>query len=515
MLIVVRTLALLVLGLGAIAYLLSKTNRKLTAQNFVQTSDIKQEWRKCEQILLAINDAALMINAQGHVEMLNSAAEKLTGWTQKEATGQPYQNVYCCAEKTTDGCEGDPIGEALKTGMAQRGRHHVLLTSKIGQESMIREQVSPLIEGNNQVMGVLCIFRDMTRREIQDARIAQLTFRDSLTGLYNRVFFDQELPRLDQAEHWPLSIIVGDLNGLKLTNDIFGHAVGDELLIAISQAFLEVCRSEDRVFRWGGDEFIVLLPKTTSEEAQAFRERLYSVLAGRAVGPIKLYLPLGCSTKEDVSQDMQMIWQQAEEQMYWIKTVGQTAFQRETLESIVQELHTRSTAEKEHAERVSSLAEAFGRFLGLSHNELRKLRQGGFVHDIGKVALDAELLHKPYPLKPSEQHEMKRHPLVGFRLLNFFEDTVDLAGDVLAHHEQWDGGGYPKGLKGDEIPYLGRILAIIETYDRVLHNPFAKHFSSSEALQLIADGSGNKFDPELAESFLEMMKKTEKTQSLV
>lgn len=458
-------------------------------------NDVRQERIKCEQILLACSDAIVTIDSKGEVDRLNSLAEKLTGWTQQDALGRFYGAIY-----QTQSTDSDPIAEALAG--KSRSRNQVFLRSKAGQEFAINDRIAPLLDEGGRVIGVICVFKAMTRRETQRIRLAQLTFRDSLTGLYNRTFFEQELPRLDRPDCWPLSVLVGDLNGLKLTNDVFGHSVGDELLIAVSHAFLEVCRPEDRVFRWGGDEFIVLLPKTNQNEAHAIRRNLQQALEGRAVGPITLNLPLGCSTKEHADQNIQAVWQLAEEEMYWLKTVGHAQFQKETLDCIIQELHGRSRAEKEHAERVSSLAEKLGRHLGLAQDELRKLRLCGRFHDIGKVALDADVLRQPYPLKPEDEHEMRRHPLVGFRLLNSFEDTVDLAEAVLAHHERWDGHGYPKGLKEDEIPYFGRILAIVEIYDRVYS------LDPERALELVREGSGIKFDPALSKAFLEMMDKT-------
>lgn len=479
-------------------------------QQRLRLADLDDERSKREQIVLSMNEAILVVDALGRVESLNGPAQKLTGWTQDEAVGKPYQMIYCCNNQEAYGPKRDPIGEVFEHGLASSakamtGGEQFILTTRAGQTFTVIDRVSPLLNGQGIVNGVLCVFRDVSRREMNRERIAQLTFRDSLTGLHNRVFFDQEFPRLDSPENLPLSILVGDLNGLKLTNDIFGHSVGDELLISVAQTFLEVCRPDDRVFRWGGDEFVVLLPRTTLEEAQELRERLWQALAGRSVGPIKLHLPIGCSTKERVEDDIQIIWQIAEEDMYWKKTLGQGTFQRDILENIKHELFLRSEIEKEHAERVSKLAEEFGCYLGLSQNNQRKLREAGLVHDIGKIVLEPELLVKSYPLKPFELHETKRHPLVGFRLLNFFEETADLAGAVLAHHEQWDGGGYPKGLKGDDIPFLGRILAIIETYDRVRNNPSAQNVSANEALAVVEAGAGIRFDPALCNSFLEMM----------
>ncbi|NMB02173.1 MAG: diguanylate cyclase [Firmicutes bacterium] len=389
--------------------------------------------------------------------------------------------------------------------LASACRNHTVIVSKSGEELDIVEQVTPLLDNDNQLLAVLVVFRELTNLEAQQMRIAQLTYRDSLTGLFNRVFFDQELPRLDNPAYWPLSVIFADLNGLKLTNDIFGHSMGDALLLEVAQVFREIFRPEDRVCRWGGDEFIVLMPRTDAVTGNEIRQRLQEELESRVVGTMKLNVPIGLSTKEHASQDIRKVVQQAEEEMYWRKAISRGNYQSETLQSIISELHSKSEGEREHAERVQALATEFGEFLGLAPHEMRKLQHAAMLHDIGKVVLEPELLRKPFPLEPAEDHEMKRHPLVGFRLLNFFEDTMELASAVLAHHEHWDGNGYPKGLKGEEIPVLGRILAIVETYDRALYEAVSEDFSSRQALDIIVQGSGKKFDPHLASAFVDMM----------
>ncbi|MDI9486023.1 MAG: diguanylate cyclase [Bacillota bacterium] len=456
-----------------------------------QKDKAKQERSKLEQILLAVSDPMLVVDSQRRVEMLNRAAERLAGWPIHEAEGRLYQTVY-----NVD-AEVDAVAEALQG--RPRSRKQVALRTKAGEEVLVSDHITPLWGKKGKVLGVLCTFKQVGSRENQWSQLAQLSFRDALTGLYNRRYFQQELPRLDHPDFLPLSMIVGDLNGLKLTNDIFGHSMGDQLLIAVSNTLLAICRPSDRVFRWGGDEFIVLLPKTGAEEAKQICDRIRRALDKQAVGAVALNMPLGCATKSEAGEDIHMVWQRAEEEMYWAKSVEQGLFQKATLDRITKELYSRSEAEKEHAERVSSLAEQFGRHLGLPCDELRNLRLCGLLHDIGKVALEPQLLYRPYPLSPEEAQEMKRHPLVGFRLLTCLEDTADLAPAVLAHHECWDGSGYPRGLKGDEIPYFSRILSIIETYDRVCDA------SADYALELIAAGAGSKFDPELAEAFVQMM----------
>lgn len=466
---------------------------------------LRQANKWYEQTVYNLPYAIMVVDAKGIIVSINHVAEKLSGWTKDEVVGQHYSLIY--AAKSVDGLPLDNlVHRVLNTEPKQLTREKVILTTKTGEEVIITDKLHPILDSENRIEGVLWCFRDLSKDEINHEHIQQLSFKDGLTGLYNRTYYKEILPSLVQEENLPLSIMVGDLDGLKLTNDIFGHAIGDELIKLVGDTLKETCRPQDLLFRWGGDEFIVILPRTTYEETVELRETLYEKLLNRKVGLINPHLPLGIATRTDVDEELGFTLQQADEEMYWLKTVGSDVFQQKTLGRIQEELFARSANEKEHAEQVSALAVEFGEYLGLPEPELRKLRIAGYLHDIGKVALDPELLHKPFPLESKDQHEMQRHPLVGFRLLNFFDETVDLADAVLAHHERWDGKGYPKGLKGYEIPLLGRILAIIETYDRVLHYPYKRSYTEEEAQEVIVDGADGKFDPSLVKAFIELLR---------
>jgi len=147
-----------------------------------------------------------------------------------------------------------------------------------------------------------------------------------------------------------------------------------------------------------------------------------------------------------------------------------------------------------------------GRALKLSEVDIRKLKEAGYLHDIGKIVLDPKILNKNFQLSSQEWNEIKKHVPVGYRILNSFNETVDLAEAVLAHHEQWDGGGYPKGLKGEEIPLLARIITIAESYDRMIHDSAnTKAKSKAEAVRVIRENAGTQFDPQLAELFAYMV----------
>lgn len=466
------------------------------------------------QIVRALGEPVLVVDQQGRVAMLNPAAEQLLEISAAEAVGQSYRAIYRRSSEGQVHQPSDPIALLLR-GRSQPASYcktRAKLVTTSGLELEVEEQITPLCELEGKLTAVLVVFRPLSVSDLAEDLFPELTYRDPLTGLYNRGFFEKELARLDQVAHWPLSILFADLNGLKLANDIFGHSVGDSLIVEVANVLKQHSRAQDRVFRWGGDEFIMLLPNTSEEEAQRIRALLQADFSKRSVGSLRLDVPMGLSTKSEPDQDVRIVVHQASEEMYWLKTTGQRRYQEETMERILQLLLSKSEGEIQHAERVQQLAAEFGKYLGLSAPELRRLTSAAFLHDIGKVALDAELLHKPFPLAPNDQHEMNRHPLVGFRLLNFFEDTVDLATAVLAHHEHWDGKGYPKGLKGDEIPLLGRILAIVETYDRARYGAQAESYNQEQALQIIASGAGKKFDPVLARAFLRMMAEKEEQE---
>ena len=192
--------------------------------------------------------------------------------------------------------------------------------------------------------------------------------------------------------------------------------------------------------------------------------------------------------------------------MYSVKTLERDNIRNSAIDSIVSLLHQNSKREKEHSLRVSELCQKLGKTLNLPDREIRKLKEAGYLHDIGKIVLEPELMNKNHLLTNLEWNEVKRHSIIGYRILNSFDNTLDLAESVLAHHERWNGSGYPKGLKGEEIPKLARIIAIVEGYDRMTHDSDnIKAMSKEDAIQTLKDNAGILFDPKLVDVFTEMV----------
>ena len=464
------------------------------------------ERNKYHQTLLSIGDGVMVVDKDGRIEMLNPVAEELLGWSSERAFGLPYKEVFSLSHEQTGKQIKDPIEDALTTQTMQEMENHAILTSRDGRRYYLEDSAAPIKDETGAIIGVVLVFRNVTEKKEQQHEIEFLSFHDALTGLYNRRFFEEELRRLDTRRNLPISIIIGDVNNLKLTNDVFGHTYGDMLLKRLAFVLRKICRADDIIARWGGDEFSLLLPKTGLSEARQIVLRIQEEFSKERIKAVKGSISMGAAVKLNTEDDILEAVNKAEEEMYLNKIMEHSEVMKGTLHTIVQMLHDSSPREKEHAIRVSGLCGAMGRRLNMTEDEVKQLRDAGYLHDIGKVVLDSKLLENHYHLSTQEWNEIKRHPVVGYRILNAFDDMPDLAQIVLAHQERWDGSGYPKGLKGEQIPKAARIIALTESYERRRAGAENKEpMSKEDALEDIRQGREKHFDPALTDLFVAMM----------
>lgn len=361
---------------------------------------------------------------------------------------------------------------------------------------------------NGKVVGVVVTFSDITLRKEREDKIQYLYDHDTLTGLFNRNSIEQKLEELNKPEYLPLSLIFADINGLKMTNDIFSHKAGDALIKKSSQILLESCREEDVIARIGGDEFIILMPKTGPEEAQAVMDRIRQGFSDARVEAVKCSISLGAKTKTDERQSIDVIMSEAENAMYIDKSMNRNAVNTDIIQNIIDTLHAKSPDEKLHSQHVAKLCERMGEALNLPNVDVSKLKRAGYLHDIGKIVLIDSVFNVKSP-DLYDSDEMKQHSVAGYRIMNLFDETVDLAEAVYYHHERWDGNGYPRGIKKQEIPFISRIISVVETYDRIVSRYHGSLEGKRYALQVIREEAGKRFDPDLTELFIELILRRE------
>jgi|GEM_PF-454297 len=343
--------------------------------------------------------------------------------------------------------------------------------------------------------------------------LTHLTFHDQVTGLYNRTFFEQEIERLDVPAQLPLTIVMVDVNGLKTVNDALGHQRGDELLMNVAGILKASCRWEDVVARWGGDEFVIVLPRTHAATAEEVCRRIAEACSSAPEKPIPLSVALGYAVKTHPDEDVQGILKRAEDCMYTDKMNSAQSSRSSLIASLQRTLEEHSHETREHAQTLENLCQQLGRRLGLSASELAELSLFSLLHDLGKVAIPEHVLEKPETLTHDEWEIMKRHPEIGYRIASTSPELASVAEYILSHHERWDGCGYPRGLAGRDIPLPARILSVADAYDAMTRDrPYHTGISHEEALNEIGRCAGFQFDPEVVNAFLELWEERSRTQ---
>lgn len=454
-----------------------------------------------EALFTNSTDAIACLDQNHNVVNINERFTDLFGYTIDEIYGIELDILIA---------RGDMLIEANKlTGDLLEGNKvsmESIRFSADGQPKEVSVKGVPIML-DNEIIGGYGIYADISQRKKAEKEIVYMSYHDQLTGIYNRRFFEEEMKRLDTERNLPISVIMADVNGLKLYNDAFGHTEGDKLLIKTAEIIKKQCRADEIVARLGGDEFVILLPRTKSEQAEKIIKRIKTESSSIRLQSMELSISFGWETKKDVSLDISEIFKRAEDSMYRNKLFESPSVRGKTIQAIINSLHEKNKREEQHSQRVSYLCEAIGTEMNLSENELNELRTIGLLHDIGKIAIDEKILNKPDRLTIEEWNEIKRHPEIGYRILSSVNDMAELAEFVLAHHERWDGEGYPKGLKGEEIPLQSRIIAVADSYDAMTsERSYREPLSEKAAVLELKRNAASQFDPEIVRIFIEKVK---------
>lgn len=266
--------------------------------------------------LMSIGDGVICTDQLGRITMLNDVAAKLTGWTSEEVIGMDVEVVLNLINKDTREKVASPIARVLKTRTKVELEDHVLLISRQGKEHAIADCAAPIMESGRDFEGTVLVFRDVTEMNEKQREIEYLGYHDLLTGLYNRRFFEMELGRFDIREELPITFLMGDLNGLKFTNDTFGHDAGDALLVVLAEILKKCLRKKDIICRNGGDEFVAILPNTDFSQTGELVRQICKMVDDTKIDTGFLSVAFGWATKDDPTEDLYQVLKSAEDNMY-------------------------------------------------------------------------------------------------------------------------------------------------------------------------------------------------------
>jgi diguanylate cyclase (GGDEF)-like protein/PAS domain S-box-containing protein len=363
---------------------------------------------------------------------------------------------------------------------------------------------APILDNKKNVWGIVGVSRDITERVLTERELKKISYTDKLTDVYNRTYFDKKIKSLNTENNLPLSLIMGDADGLKIVNDTLGHLKGDELLVQIANVLKKVCKKENLIVRWGGDEFVVLLPNTEYEEAKKICDKIKSACKKESYTSIPLSISLGCATKTNINQNINAILKEAEDKLYKEKLPSHINSKKRILNALSESLTEKSLETKQHTDRVVNYVKKLGDSMRLNSSQMKELILSAKLHDIGKIGIPDEILSKPEKLTDDEFDIIKTHTEKGYRVAKSNYEIAHVANNILSHHERWDGKGYPLGLKGKKIPLLSRIICIADSYDAMTsERAYKSKMSNEEAIKEIKKCSGKQFDPGIAKIFIE------------
>jgi diguanylate cyclase (GGDEF)-like protein len=362
----------------------------------------------------------------------------------------------------------------------------------------------------------------------RQAKLQEIASRDDLTQLQNRrVFYERLQTELETAERTrrQLTVMMIDVDDLKAINDEFGHQVGDVILRQFGRALNRTAGPQAVTARLGGDEFAVIIPDADRREADQMAWKIWDHLNAAPLwenGHASIYLgvSIGVGGYPWGGTDLEEVIHWADAKLYANKLErkgfdrGKRGSRDNRLSSAVVEvlstaLDIRDKMTHRHARRVARMAAGVAKEMGLGDQQVLEIEYAAALHDIGKIGVADSILRKAAPLDEVEWKDMRRHSELGYEILKGIDFLRDAAAIVWAHHERFDGNGYPRGLAAEEIPLGARVFGVVDAYDAMTsRRPYRQAMSRDQACVEVAHHSGTQFDPAVVEAFLAMVRRS-------
>jgi diguanylate cyclase (GGDEF)-like protein/PAS domain S-box-containing protein len=445
-------------------------------------------------------DGIVLIGKDQKIISCNQAFLTMFGYSRDEIEGSSIETIHASQETF------DEYGSLVYQRAEELGSFKIdwVFIDKNGVPLFCEVGTTAVKEPDGTVARFVVTIKNITDRKHDEEKIKFLSFHDRLTGAYNRAYLEEEMRRTARGRTLPISIIMGDVNGLKLANDAFGHSEGDKLLNAVFGILRSSCREGDLVARWGGDEFVIFLPgvsyRVALEVIQRIKQRCAKGKKGLLIQPS---IALGAASKTELGQEINGIVKEAEEAMYKNKLIEGKVLRRAIMESLKVSLNERLGESEEHLAWFKRMAAEFGREALLEEDDRAKLTLLADLSNIGYVAAPDEILKKSGPITEEEQQILRKHVEVGYRIAQNSSDLISISEAILSHHERWDGEGYPNRLKGEEIPLIARMISIVHAYDLMVYGrPHQKAIGMKDALEELSKNAGTRFDPRLTALFI-------------
>ena len=337
--------------------------------------------------------------------------------------------------------------------------------------------------------------------------IAYMNQHDGLTGLFNRTFIKTEMQRLNTKRQIPQSIILIDIDGLKRVNDRDGYDAGDFVLARVAAMLRSCVRQEDLLGRWSGDEFILFLPQTDYQTARSVADRIRKCCdACPEKEQWDVTLSFGIAERSSINDPITRTIIQANNRMIKHKLLVTNSYRHKILQSLQHLLYEKSTETSDHVERMARVSRHIGQAMELDPDLIDSMQLLAILHDIGKIIVPDPVLTKPGRLNDAEWIEIKKHPEAGYHILQGIPELSDIAEGVYTHHENWDGNGYPRGLKGSDIPLIARVIAVADAFDAMTHDRlYRKKRTVPEAVAELKRCAGSQFDPAIVSVFIRVL----------